>query len=134
MLFLKTTKPISLIKTNLFKETLINNEFLDTLKKTGLQPKVIKQLHSLEEIEHIRKNDRYKYISRNLLGVRKHDDWINNLEIGNVMHLNPLSTSAFLINVGKHYEFQKDPMLKKLVLLVVALFSIATEMRMIVPF
>jgi hypothetical protein len=33
-------------------------------------------------------------------------------------------------NIGKHHEFQKDPMLKKLVLLAVAFFSIATELRM----
>lgn len=69
-----------------------------------------------------------------MLGVRKLDDWINNLEIGNIMHLNPLSTSELTQNLGKHHEFHKDPMLKKLVLLVVALFSIATELRMIVQF
>lgn len=34
-------------------------------------------------------------------------------------------------NIGKHHEFQKDPMLKKIVLLVVSFFSIATEIRMI---
>jgi len=27
-----------------------------------------------------------------MLGVRKFDDWINNLEIGNIMHLNPITT------------------------------------------
>ncbi len=31
-----------------------------------------------------------------------------------------------------HHELQKDPMLEKLVLLVVAFFSIATEMRLLV--
>ena len=40
-----------------------------------------------------------------MLGVRKFDDWINNLEIGNVMHLNPLNTQEFLSNFGKHHEF-----------------------------
>ncbi len=33
-------------------------------------------------------------------------------------------------NIGKHHEFQKDPMLKKIVLLVVSFFSVATEIRM----
>ncbi len=37
-------------------------------------------------------------------------------------------------NIGKHHEFQKDPMLKKLVLLSVAFFSIATELRMMAQF
>lgn len=84
-----------------------------------------------------------------MLGVRKFDDWIHALEIGNIMHLNPLTTQELLWNttsqaqaaastvsaqtaLNRHQEFQKDPMLKKLVLLVVALFSIATEMRMMV--
>ena len=53
---------------------------------------VIKEFLALEEIEQIRKSDKFKYIGRNLLGVRKFDDWINNLEIGNVMHLNPLTS------------------------------------------
>jgi hypothetical protein len=46
---------------------------------------------SLAEIDSLRKNERYKNIGRNLLGVKKFDDWINNLEIGNVMHLNPIA-------------------------------------------
>ena len=47
----------------------------------------------MTEIETLRKSERYKFQGRNMLGVRKLDDWINNLEIGNIMHLNPLSTS-----------------------------------------
>ena len=78
--------------------------------------------------------DRYKYVGRNMLGIRKFDDWINNLEIGNIMHLNPITASELMQNIGKHHEFQKDPMLKKLVLLCVSLFSIETEMRMMVQF
>jgi hypothetical protein len=39
------------------------------------------------------KNEKYKYVGRNMLGVRKFDDWINMLEIGNIMHLNPISTT-----------------------------------------
>lgn len=31
-----------------------------------------------------------------MLGIRKHDDWINNLEIGNVMHLHPISTTEIM--------------------------------------
>ncbi len=88
----------------------------------------------MSEIEQLRKIDTHKYLGRNMLGVRKFDDWINNLEIGNIMHLNPITTAELLQNIGKHHEFQKDPMLKKLVLMTVAFFSIATEMRMMVQF
>eukprot|EP00347_Sterkiella_histriomuscorum_P020259 403338486 len=96
--------------------------------------KLFKEFNSLSQIESLRKIDRYKYVGRNMLGVRKFDDWINNLEIGNIMHLNPITTQELMQNIGKHHEFQKDPMLKKLVLLSVSLFSIATEMRMMVQF
>lgn len=89
----------------------------------------------LAQIEQLRKAEKSKYVGRNMLGLRKFDDWIHTLEIGNIMHLNPLSTAELIWSAsGKHQEFQKDPMLKKLVLLVVALFSIATEMRMMVTF
>lgn len=46
----------------------------------------------MTEIDTLKKNEKYKYIGRNLLGIRKFDDWIHNLEIGNVMHLNPITT------------------------------------------
>lgn len=48
--------------------------------------------NSQAEIEALRKNEKCKYIGRNMLGVRKFDDWIHALEIGNIMHLNPLTT------------------------------------------
>ena len=66
---------------------------------------VTQEFLSLDEVEVLRKSDQYKYIGRNMLGVRKFDDWINNLEIGNVMHLNPLTTQEFISNFGKHHEF-----------------------------
>lgn len=50
------------------------------------------QFGNLQEIEVLRKDDKCKYIGRNMLGVRKFDDWIHALEIGNIMHLNPLTT------------------------------------------
>ena len=53
--------------------------------------KVLTEFNTMQEIDFLRKNDRYKFIGRNLLGIRKFDDWINNLEIGNVMHLNPIT-------------------------------------------
>lgn len=39
----------------------------------------------------LRKSDRYKYAGRNVLGVRQLEDWINSLEIGHVMQLNPMT-------------------------------------------
>jgi hypothetical protein len=55
--------------------------------------KLFKEYASMASIDALRKSDRYKYIGRNMLGIRKFDDWINNLEIGNIMHLNPITTN-----------------------------------------
>lgn len=58
------------------------------------------QFGNLQEIEILRKNVKCKYIGRNMLGVRKFDDWIHALEIGNIMHLNPLTTQELMWNNG----------------------------------
>lgn len=71
-------------------------------------------------------------MGRNVLGVRHFEDWINSLEIGHVMQLNPMATIELTQTINQHHELQKDPMLEKFVLLVVAFFSIATECRLLV--
>ncbi len=53
---------------------------------------------SLGEIETLRRNEKCKYLGRNMLGVRKFDDWIHALEIGNIMHLNSLTTTELMWN------------------------------------
>ena len=48
------------------------------------------------------------------------------------MQLNPMTAQEFTQGITKYHEYQKDPMLEKLVLLSVAFFSIGTEMRLLV--
>ena len=43
---------------------------------------------TLQELISIEKDQRYKLNVRNTLGVKNSQDWIFNLNIGNVMHLN----------------------------------------------
>ncbi len=52
---------------------------------------VIKEFKNDAEIEALQANLKYKFKGRNVLGVRQIEDWINNLEIGNVMSLNPMN-------------------------------------------
>jgi len=104
------------------------------------------------EVKRARESTKYKTgTGRNVLGVRiLLEDWIHGLEIGHVMQLNPmlaseLSThsqtnvtqsidsqlsSSAVKGIHKYHEMLKDPMLEKLVLLIVSMFSIATEMRL----
>jgi hypothetical protein len=95
----------------------------------------------IEEINKLRESTKYKYSTgRNVLGVRiLLEDWIHGLEIGHVMQLNPMIATELhnpinRVNIEKGlqrlHELMKDPMLEKLVLLIVSMFSIATELRL----
>jgi hypothetical protein len=105
-----------------------------------------KRFQSREEVKKLRESSKYKYSTgRNMLGIRVLlEDWIHGLEIGHVMQLNPMlaqelqsplqvegpSDKPSTQSGSKLHELLKDPMLEKLVLLVVSLFSIATETRL----
>lgn len=56
------------------------------------QHEFVSAFRNMSQIDTLRKSVKCKYIGRNMLGVRKFDDWIHALEIGNIMHLNPLTT------------------------------------------
>jgi hypothetical protein len=86
---------------------------------------------SEEEIERLRKNTKFKLNVRNNLGVRHQDDWIFNLNIGNVMHLSSMNLEELSTKIDTTHELNRDAMLEKVVLLSVAYFCIATELRFI---
>ena len=50
------------------------------------------QFTSVREIQALRSNKRYKLNVRNTLGVKDHNNWIYNLNIGNVMNLTPMNS------------------------------------------
>ena len=88
--------------------------------------------HSEKEIEDLKKNPVFKMNVRNALGLRHSDDWIFNLNIGNVMHLSLMSSEELGAQLESTHELGKDSMLEKIVLVTVAYFCIATEMRFLV--
>ena len=47
--------------------------------------------HNLKEIKAIQQIKKFKIAVRNTLGLKQLDDWIYNLNIGNVMHLSLMS-------------------------------------------
>ena len=47
---------------------------------------------SLKEITSLKSNKRFKINVRNALGVKDHNNWIYNLNIGNVMNLTPMNS------------------------------------------
>lgn len=66
---------------------------------------------------------------RNVLGLRHADDWIFNLNIGNVMHLSLMGTEELNAKLETTHELCKDSMLEKIVLVSSAYFCVGTEMR-----
>ena len=55
-----------------------------------LQRRVAIAFNTEKEVNEIKADQRFKMSARNTLGVRTKDDWIFNLNIGNVMQLNCL--------------------------------------------
>jgi len=64
-----------------------------------------------------------------VLATELEDDWIFNLNIGNVMHLQPLSTEEMNLHVDNSHELSRDAMLEKIILLTVSYFCVGTELR-----
>ena len=51
---------------------------------------------------------------KTILGVKDQDDWIFNLNIGNVMHLLPMSLEELNVHVDNSHELSRDAILEKL--------------------
>ncbi|CAI2384584.1 unnamed protein product [Moneuplotes crassus] len=64
-----------------------------------------------------------------LLGVKRFEDWILNLNIGNVMHLSPLTLQEMYLQLDNSHELTRDAILEKVVLLSIAYFCVGTELR-----
>src|SRR6056300_553275 len=61
---------------------------------------------------------------KTILGVKDQDDWIFNLNIGNVMHLLPMSLEELNLHVDNSHELSRDAMLEKIILLSVSYFCV----------
>jgi hypothetical protein len=87
--------------------------------------------NSDKEIDQLKQGSQMKLNVRNILGIRHQDDWIFNLNIGNVMHLATMSVEELETKLDTTHELNRDAMLEKIVLLTVACFCVATELRFI---
>lgn len=66
---------------------------------------------------------------KTVLVTQEEDDWIFNLNIGNVMHLQPLSSEQMNLHIDNSHELSRDAMLEKIILLTVSYFCVGTELR-----
>jgi hypothetical protein len=65
---------------------------------------------------------------QSLLGVKRIEDWVLNLNIGNVMHLSPLTLQEMNLHLDNSHELTRDAMLEKIILLSISYFCIGTEL------
>ena len=85
---------------------------------------------STEEIERILTDTKMKMSIRNMLGVKSPDDWIQNFNIGNIMHLQPLNFDDLnRSSVDVRLEIGKDMVIEKILYASASYFCIGTEYR-----
>jgi hypothetical protein len=80
-----------------------------------------------KDIETLRKDTKFKLNLRNILGVKHSEDWIYNLNIGNVMHLAGMTLDELCYPEELTHELHKDAMLEKIILVCTAYFCLGTE-------
>jgi hypothetical protein len=87
-----------------------------SLITSSLAEKARKRHRSLsneDEIDELKTNTKFKLNVRNVLGLRHQDDWIFNLNIGNVMHLSTMNIDELSPSSETTHEINKDAMLEK---------------------
>lgn len=67
---------------------------------------------------------------RSILGFLNQNEWIQNLNIGNIMQISPVNMNDdFLSDVRDEAELIREKFLEKLSILTVCYFCMSTEMR-----
>ena len=66
---------------------------------------------------------------RSVLGFLNQNEWIMNLNIGNIMQLTPMTMKDLLSSSRNEIELSRDSFLEKISLLAVSYFCVSTEMR-----
>ena len=113
--------------TNLRKHSKINN-----MKENICFNSYLK--YRKNEIHKYQKNMTLLHNIRNLFGAEiKKDDWIQLLNIGNIMYLSPLNDEDMVLESDPKYELLRDAILEKVVMLTVSYFCIAMEMKQLSP-
>ena len=126
-----------------------NNMFKNGNKKGVINPNVLNYNNSkkennnrfntfsnyrLSEIKNFNANNVLINNIRNIFGNSiKKDDWIQLLNIGNIMYLSALNYEDLDLDSDPKYELLRDAILEKVVMLTVAYFCIATELRLLSP-
>ncbi len=83
------------------------------------------------KIDEMKRAKQFKIKPRSILGLKSKEDWIFNINIGNVMHLSPLSLEDLAMSPQVAHEICRDALYEKIIMLAIGYFSLATECRFI---
>lgn len=84
---------------------------------------------TVDKISSFISNQIYKVSTRNILGIIKSDDWLNQFNIGNIMFLCAMSYDDLDLDSDPKYELLRDAIIEKILMLTVGFFSISNELR-----
>lgn len=68
---------------------------------------------------------------RAVLGYFNQSEWIGNINIGNIMQINPFRNEEFMMNSKNEFQLSRNSFLEKISLLAVGYFCSSTEIRFI---
>ena len=117
----------------------LNEESLTLMEKTST-----KLLPIIEEVikRMIKENQPYKFNDvieinekpdmRNILGFLNQNEWVYNLNIGNIMQISSISHTDLMSVPRTEYELSREAFLEKITILWVAYFWTSTELRFII--
>lgn len=83
------------------------------------------------KIDEMKRNKQLKIKPRSLLGLKSKNDWIFNVNIGNVMHLSFLKLEDLALSPQLAHEICRDALYEKVIMTAIAYFSLATEYRLL---
>ena len=105
---------------------------LDIGKPHDLQSMTSAGTYGQKQTHQFLENMSYFSLRRNvktILVTNEEEDWIFNLNIGNVMHLQPLSSEEMNLYADNTHELSRDALMEKIILLTVSYFCVGTELR-----
>ncbi len=111
----------------------LNEKIMECARNYKSGKNINKKVFNKEDILTFINDKKNKISTRNILGVIKNDDWFNLFNIGNIMFLYAMSYDDLDLDSDPKYELLRDAILEKVVMLTVAYFCIATELRFLSP-
>ena len=82
-----------------------------------------------EKIEEMKRNKELKIKARSLIGLKSKQDWVYNIQISDLLKVNPLSMNDLVPDEHIARELRRDSIYEKVILLVASYFTLAKEYK-----